>query len=166
MTTIHYRTIELGYGLCALVDEDDYQRVIRHQWILHPHDATVYARATIGSDRVYLHRLIMGRNWPHLVVDHINGKGYDCRRENLRLVTITENNRNQHPCEWHHVRRREGGWCYIMPGYRPVGRFPTAFAAALAFDRCVRAMQADESVCHFPREESSDYQRQFAELPR
>ena len=38
------KSLELGYGICALVDDEDYERCLLFKWSLHPHDATCYAR--------------------------------------------------------------------------------------------------------------------------
>jgi hypothetical protein len=53
------------------------------------------------NDRVLisipLHRFIMGlgTNNPCIVVDHINGNGLDNRKDNLRMVSLQENNTNK-----------------------------------------------------------------------
>jgi hypothetical protein len=155
-----------------MVDDIDYDRVIRLRWSIHPHDATVYARGTIEGHHIYLHRFILGVTrdptcGSKIVVDHINGKGYDCRRENLRWVTVAENNRNPHPCEWRDVVRIDGGWGYrINIAWKVVGSFRTAFDAVLARDAAIRQLSPEYSyLCQFPPPDAPDYQREFASLP-
>lgn len=54
---------------------------------------------TGGDERRYIHVLLalvfleLPRDYPSLVVDHINGDKYDFRIDNLRWVTSSENNR-------------------------------------------------------------------------
>lgn len=43
---------------------------------------------------IYLHRELL-RPPAHLAVDHINGDSFDNRRENLRIVSVAENNQNR-----------------------------------------------------------------------
>ena len=61
-----------------------------------------YLRVSIrykGKKKVYLqHRVawaLYHNEWPNDVMDHINGIRTDNRIENLRVVTLTENQRNQ-----------------------------------------------------------------------
>jgi hypothetical protein len=96
----------------ALVDEIDYQFLIRHRW--NPKtDKTgkTYLRRAVstyyedgsrsGSATVYLHIevLLRAKGPPptktRCIGDHINGDSLDCRRENLRWATKRENNRNR-----------------------------------------------------------------------
>jgi hypothetical protein len=160
------KSIELAKGMTALVDDCDYEQVIRFRWSIHPHDATVYARAHVGVHQAYLHRFIMGtpRDPCRTIVDHINGRGYDCRRSNLRWVTIAENNRNRHQCEWPEVARCEDGWAYCIHDQK-IGVFRTAFEAVLARDNTIRQLFAGELACRFPPMESADYTRMFEPLP-
>lgn len=51
-----------------------------------------YITVRMGGKEHYLHRLVFGEECPH--VDHINGSKLDCRRENLRAATASQNQGN------------------------------------------------------------------------
>lgn len=50
----------------------------------------------VKRQRLYLHRVIMGVTDPALMVDHENGNGLDCRRENMRITDNSGNQKNQY----------------------------------------------------------------------
>jgi len=113
----------------ALVDEEDHawarkwlwsytyssgSRVAAKVWL---HGGRVkeklYARRTVsiaGSNRnIFLHREIAIRAYgpapsPAHVSDHINGDSLDCRRENLRWATLSQNARNLYGSAWLQLR--------------------------------------------------------------
>lgn len=74
------------------LDEQDYSLVKGKTFYVHHVGQMFYVR--INPHKVSLHRLIM-KPPKGLVVDHVNRNGLDNRRENLRVVTIQENLRNQ-----------------------------------------------------------------------
>lgn len=89
--------IPLTKGKFATIDESDLQLVSQFVWHTADRGRTCYAatsrdRRSTG-EAIYLHRLIANPG-PGQHVDHINGNGLDCRRENLRLCTNAENRRN------------------------------------------------------------------------
>lgn len=95
------REVPLGKsGRVALLDPIDHDRLARFRWCICRQGQVAYARRTVkrnGKVRtLYLHREVM-RAPDHLVVDHINGDGLDCRRSNLRLVTQAANVWNMGP---------------------------------------------------------------------
>lgn len=54
------------------------------------------------TSTVYLHQIVMDRKGGEkpitnkkIIIDHANGKGFDCRRSNLRWTTISFNNMNR-----------------------------------------------------------------------
>ena len=57
------------------------------------HNSHGYIRMGIDGKQVYLHKFIMYADKSQ-IVDHINGDRTDCRTENLRFVTKTQNNWN------------------------------------------------------------------------
>lgn len=77
----------------ALVSDCDFAALSGYTWRPVRSGRTTYARASVGGQRVYLHRLIAGAG-PGQIVDHINGDGLCCWRRNLRIVSHRQNMRN------------------------------------------------------------------------
>jgi len=87
------RIVPLTRGRVALVDARDYDRVSQHSWSLHNASRTKnkwYACASIGGKLVLLHRFIL-QTPSDKVTDHRNRDGLDCRRENIRICTRSQN---------------------------------------------------------------------------
>lgn len=80
----------------ALIDIEDIEKCKQYKWHLRKSLNTNYVIATLDkTKKVHLHRLILnydGRN----DVDHINHNGLDNRKQNLRIVSHSDNARNQH----------------------------------------------------------------------
>lgn len=84
----------------CIIDRNDFDKVsdIKTSWCLLYNKGRIESVVTkIQKHKVRktikLHKLIMN-NDGDLVVDHINGNVLDNRKENLRLVTVSENNTN------------------------------------------------------------------------
>jgi len=97
------RRIPLSQGKFAIVDDEDYENVIKFPWHLDVKGNICYAkcRMTMGyigkkeiSARMYLHRYLM-KPPTKKIIDHINGNGLDCRRSNMRICTHSENTQNR-----------------------------------------------------------------------
>lgn len=73
-------------------DLEDYELVRQYYWRENQNGYCVNKRWK--SKTTFLHRLIM--NCPDdMYVDHINGDRLDNRKQNLRIVTMSQNNMNQ-----------------------------------------------------------------------
>lgn len=77
-------------GIFILVDDQDFDRAIQHGWSLDPRG---YAHAKIEQETVLLHRWLVGAQKGE-EVDHKNHNTLDCRRENLRRCTKSQNMAN------------------------------------------------------------------------
>ena len=74
------------------VSDEDYYNVLQFKWYL----SQGYAWSNLG----WLHRYILNNTDSNKVIDHINRDKLDNRRENLRTVSYSLNNRNK--------RKRDG----------------------------------------------------------
>src|SRR5437870_8814773 len=75
----------------ALINKEDYGNISQHEWF---RDDKGYAQTTINNKPVYMHTFIM--NPPKgMVVDHINHKRIDNRKENLRIINRVNNGQNK-----------------------------------------------------------------------
>jgi hypothetical protein len=159
------RSIPLNKGLSALVSDEDYEVVSQFKWYADIRSGAVaYAARARTLDeiirdknrgRMLLHRFLMQPATDE-TVDHRNGNGLDCRRENLRLVSRSVNICNQkaragsgfkgvykvgdHRWQVHFMRG--GTMNYI-------GSFSDPAAGARAYDKAIRTLGLDLPV-NFP----------------
>ena len=85
--------IPLPNGKFALVDSKDFKELSKYKWSCMTSCRNTYARRTVGTTSILMHRQIMGHP-KSLIVDHKNRNGLDNRRRNLRLATGVQNNGN------------------------------------------------------------------------
>jgi hypothetical protein len=101
------KTIPLTRGYTALVDDSDYDHLIRWKWL---YIGSGYAARFVilnGQKKLlYLHRYLLNAQADQRV-DHISGDRLDNRRENLRLVTRSQNQQNR-KCPTHTVSGKKG----------------------------------------------------------
>ena len=92
------KKIPLTQGKHAIVDDEDYDKLLEHEWCASKGCNTFYATriVRVGRSRktILMHREIL--NTPiGLHTDHVNGNGLDNTQNNLRVCTRAENTRNQ-----------------------------------------------------------------------
>ena len=84
----------IGYtddGKVFYFDIEDYEKIKKYYWSV----STGYVESeSFGGKRVKFHRFIMNCNDSKLEVDHINHNTVDNRKENLRIVTRSQNQMN------------------------------------------------------------------------
>ena len=86
------KKIPLSNGLCAIVDDDDFEWLSKFKWHAwkKPGGTTYYARRSVPSGVVYMHREVCECGSGYMV-DHKNRNGLDNRRFNLRPATPQQN---------------------------------------------------------------------------
>lgn len=90
------KEVRLLSGEVTLVDDEDYESVMRHSWIARKGYAICQQSYQDARANVLLHRYIM-RAMPGDIIDHINFNTLDNRKENLRFVDKSLNNFHRHP---------------------------------------------------------------------
>lgn len=158
------RRVSLTRGASALVDDEDFEAVTAGPpWrLLIDKSGRRYGVRTVRTQdgrrtSQLMHRVIA----PGIaLVDHANGNGLDNRRANLRPATPAENARNArgHGCSGLKGVSAAGA---ARPGqFRArirvngrtefLGHFPTALAAAQAYDDAARVHFGEFAWLNFP----------------
>lgn len=154
--------IPLTRNKIAYVSREDAPRVAGKKWsALCTQDGMWYAVRFEGGVFWYLHRYLL-QPVPGFEVDHIDGDGLNCTRENLRLATSAQNKHNQRLSRHNksgykgvHMRRDTGKWvARISVGNRTmtIAQFDSAIEAALAYDERVREIAGEFGCYNFPRD--------------
>lgn len=136
------RLIPLSQGLFAIVDMEDYEKVVRYKWCASKARNTYYAQRTIrqnGNRRSCLmHRVILDAPAGQ-EIDHVNACGWDNRRANLRFATTNQNHQNMHNT-WGKSKfkgvtwnTKDQKWRARISGYW-LGNFDCELEAAAAYD--------------------------------
>jgi hypothetical protein len=168
-----FRTIPLTKGLFAIVDPDDYHRLVNFNWHANKSAHTHYAVRYLPKGNVvslsnrrknkveYMHHLII--DIPEgLFCDHINHNGLDNRKANLRPATLAQNIRHRRKFKspsrskykgltW---RKKEKAWhvrIYTNGKRIFIGSFKDEFAAAHAYDSAAKHYYGDFATLNFPQ---------------
>jgi hypothetical protein len=146
----------------AIVDTEDYGWLNKYKWFVFCQNPTCYAgRTGVNSNRhILMHREILNCP-PDLVVDHINHNGLDNRKQNLRICTRSQNNRNRRP---QGKTSRYKGVCrdkrrdkfvariYLNGKQIHLGYFDDEIAAAKAYDKAARELFGQFAYLNFPQD--------------
>lgn len=141
------KEIKLTQGQVALVDNEDFERVInfKNKWYAQKSSDGFYAKARIKDKKILMHRIIMGVTDSAIKVDHINHNTLDNRKENLRVCTNAENGRNR-KINRDNTTGYKGVVCFsydktkfiaqikFQNKQRRIGMFKTAKEAAIAYN--------------------------------
>lgn len=140
--------------LVALVDEEDFARVMERTWVADKSGHTFYAvSAPKGGPKVRLHNFLLP-DAP--MVDHINGNGLDNQRHNLRACTKAQNQRNVRKqastssrykgVYWH---QQNGKWL-ARAQKQYLGCFSNEEEAAIAYDKAALSLFGAFAQLNFP----------------
>jgi HNH endonuclease/AP2 domain len=153
------KMIPISKGMLAIVDDEDFGWLSTMKWFASLQRDRYYAKTNAG---VYMHRLIMG-NPDGLMVDHRNGCTLDNRRDNLRVATRNQNQRNSnsvHLLRKHNtsgfrgvfIDKRDGGiYARILVDNKGInlGRFKTREEAARAYDEAAKKFHGEFATLNF-----------------
>ena len=94
-----YYEIAITRGDIVLVSPDDYD-LDEFRWCRTGRSRSYSAARNVNNDHLHMHRVILERMLGHEIpegmeCDHVNRDSLDNRRENLRLVSRSENLRNR-----------------------------------------------------------------------
>lgn len=157
------KRLRVGIGakryVYCIVSPEDHASLRKRTWRLNRdgYVSTIYKDG--GSVRTLkLHRIVLGlERGDERHGDHINRDRLDNRRENLRITTASENYRNRFfkgRTGFKGVKPLSSGkFCaQIRCGTRLVwlGTFPSAEAAARAYDRAVIERDGDTALLNYP----------------
>ena len=155
--------IQLTKGYFVLVDRADYEIFGGLNWTALVVARTVYAYCTRRlEDRpknVLLHRAIM--NAPDgMEVDHCDGNGLNCRRENLRICSLRDNHCNVQKSAtqtssrfkgvcWDRARNRWHARVKVHQVTKFLGRFGSEEEAAHAYDKAAKSFFGEFARLNF-----------------
>ncbi|NQT00736.1 MAG: hypothetical protein HQ580_01790, partial [Planctomycetes bacterium] len=164
-----FRKIPLTQGKFAIVDPEDYLRLSIYKWHANRGRFTYYAQRKVWDAEnkkertVKMHRQIL-KVPDALVVDHINHKGFDNRKANLRPATHSQNvcNRPKSPrvksrskykgLAWHKRKCKWHARIRIKGQTKSLGYFDNETNAAKTYDRAAEKYHGQFAVLNFPPE--------------
>ena len=152
------RRIPITRGKFALVDADDYYRLVKFPWLANKSSSTFYAARTRNRKKLMMHRVIM--NPPgHLFVDHIDHNGLNNCRSNLRLCTPAQNrynlisktgNSKYKGVHWKSSRKKWSTAIQLNRKIYHIGCFDNEIAAAKAYDKRAEQLHGEFACLNFP----------------
>ena len=131
--------ITLSNGEACVVSVEDHPHLSQWKWTVN---SKGYPCRNTRKGKILMHRLIVGAQKGE-ICDHINGNKLDNRRENLRIVTHSENNHNRNygtgvikPAG----RNRWNAHIWVQGEYRWLGSYETQEEAVAARSKAEATM--------------------------
>ena len=90
-------TLTTANGYEFIVDDEDVDLISEHKWFARKHGKSLYLEGWEWNNELnrnftlYGHRVILGVTDPTVHIDHTNGNPLDNRKQNLRIVTRSQN---------------------------------------------------------------------------
>lgn len=153
-----YRYIPLTQGQNAIVDAEDFNRLMEFNWFAHwcPNTRSFYAKRWRADRRIVgMHTEVFGCK-----CDHIRHDTLDNRKANLRPCTHAENQRNvrlrrtsKSGFKGVAFHKRAGKWeAYICSdgGKKHLGLFQTKHDAAKSYDVAAKKVHGEFALLNFP----------------
>jgi hypothetical protein len=85
-----FTEVQLNNSYVSLINDCDLDLINRHNWFVINDGHNPYACSKKNGMHIRMHRLIVNAREGQ-IVDHINGNTLDNRRENLRIVSASQN---------------------------------------------------------------------------
>ena len=158
------KIISLSQGKVAKVDDGDFDWLNQWKWSAHKNRNTFYAvravRVGLKQKFLFMHRLILGLDFgDKRQADHINMDGLDNRRENLRIVTASENRCNRGKTKantsgykgvsWHKQLKKWRADIQVNGKFKHLGLFYDPVEAARAYDLAAKRLHGDFATTNF-----------------
>jgi len=161
------KEIQLTQGKVALVDDTDYEWLSKYKWYANKNYNTWYAVRNVRLPngkryKVLMHRVILGLEPDdNRQSDHKNHNGLANWRDNLRICTGTQNQRNQSPqkncsskykgvswdksrCKWRTIINVNGHNVHL-------GLFVSEIEAAKTYDTAARKHYKEFALTNFKK---------------
>ncbi len=148
------KRIVLTQGQCALVDDEDFERLNQFKWCVMKGLRTIYAYRKSPmikgkQDTIYMHHEIIGKPQKGFVADHIDPNGLRNTKNNLRHVTWRQNcqniknvqNTSKYPgVHWNKISRSWKARIQIGNNEKHLGYFRDEKKAFEAYRQAVNAI--------------------------
>lgn len=158
------KKIPLTQGKFAVVDDEDYNDLIKYKWYLLKGRTTFYAArdtrnlAKTKGETILMHRQIL-KVPKNKETDHKNHNGLDCRKSNIRICSCQQNQANRKQLNnksskykgvyWHKLARK---WMVtIKKGYNNyyLGLFDDEKKAAKIYDKKAKELNGEFAYLNF-----------------
>ncbi len=166
------KKIALTQEYFALVDDEDFEWLVRYRWSIDKHPHTYYANTYKQHENIRMHRLILGlKKGDKRECDHIDGNGLNNQKSNLRICTNQQNQYNRKLTKDSVSKYKGVCWRKYIGKWQAnicmngkiicLGSFSDEQQAAKMYDKVAIAEWGEFAHTNFPRQ---DYAEQ--KLPR
>lgn len=161
--------IQLTKGKITVVDDEYYDILSQYKWQCHNNYAKrAGPRRNNKQTKIYMHRVVMelsGITIPsEMQIDHISRNKLDNRKENLRIASRAQNQRNHSirnsntsgykGVYWHTKANKWVSQINIDGIGTHLGLFSNIIHAALAYDRAAKEHHGEFAFLNFPSDNS------------